>query len=273
MKKNTLKISAFLFLALSAFQANAQQIHTELVDGTVYNLRNVKTNQYLRVTSGPAGTEGSVAEVLTMVDYAEDHHINWTARKSAYIATGETEAIHWNLEAQARGILRMKGTKQTISTSKQGPASDVDKIHQIIYDADAGGFRIHNRTGSQSLTPNDHVDGSLTTVLLADATDNEDVWVFEVSEIEEPTASVNTFGVEAFTISNPINNTLIIKGATSKVSKVNVYSVLGNTVLSKSVNNINGDISLNTSSLSKGLYIIEMTGNNGERFTKKIIKQ
>jgi len=96
--------------------------------------------------------------------------------------------------------------------------------------------------------------------------------VLQFHLIEEAVASVNTFGVEAFSISNPINNTLTIKGATSKVSKVNVYSVLGNRVLSKSVNNINGDISLNTSSLSTGLYIIEMTGNNGERFTKKIIK-
>lgn len=97
--------------------------------------------------------------------------------------------------------------------------------------------------------------------------------VIQFHLVEAAVASVNTFGVEAFSISNPINNTLNIKGATSKVSKVNVYSVLGNTVLSKSLNNINGDISLNTSSLSKGLYIIEMTGNNGERFTKKIIKQ
>jgi len=89
----------------------------------------------------------------------------------------------------------------------------------------------------------------------------------------ETTASVNTFDVEAFTISNPVNNQLTIKGATAKVKELSLYSVLGNKVLSQSVNSNNQDLNLNVSGLSTGLYIVEMTGFNGERFTKKIIKQ
>ena len=52
-----------------------------------------------------------------------------------------------------------------------------------------------------------------------------------------------------------------------------VYSVLGNKVLSKAINNVNGDINLNVSSLATGLYIVEVNGENGQRLTKKIIKQ
>ncbi len=89
----------------------------------------------------------------------------------------------------------------------------------------------------------------------------------------EATASVNTFGLDVFSISNPVNNQLTIKGATSKVNQLSIYSILGNKVMSKSLNNSNGDISVNVSSLSTGLYIVEMTGNEGQRFTKKIIKQ
>ncbi|WP_435414374.1 T9SS type A sorting domain-containing protein [Polaribacter aestuariivivens] len=89
----------------------------------------------------------------------------------------------------------------------------------------------------------------------------------------ENTASVNTFGIDAFSISNPLNNQLVIKGATADVNKVTLYSVLGNKVLSKSISNQNGDISLDVSSLSTGLYIVEMNGVNGERFTKKVVKQ
>lgn len=85
--------------------------------------------------------------------------------------------------------------------------------------------------------------------------------------------SVNTFETNAFTINNPVNNQLTIKGATDKVNKISVFSVLGKRVLSKSINNQNGDINMNLSSLSSGLYIVEMTGNSGERFTKKIIKE
>ncbi len=97
--------------------------------------------------------------------------------------------------------------------------------------------------------------------------------VLQYHLVEEAVASVNTFGIDAFSISNPVKNQLIIKGATSKVSKVALYSILGNTVLSKSVSNANGDISIDVSSLSTGLYIVEMNGANGERLTKKIIKQ
>ncbi|MEN8703280.1 MAG: T9SS type A sorting domain-containing protein, partial [Polaribacter sp.] len=71
----------------------------------------------------------------------------------------------------------------------------------------------------------------------------------------------------------PVSNQLTIKGATSKVSRLNVYSVLGNAVLSKVIDNQNGDISVNVSALSSGLYIVELNGENGERLTKKIIKQ
>ncbi|WP_438977562.1 T9SS type A sorting domain-containing protein [Polaribacter sp.] len=91
--------------------------------------------------------------------------------------------------------------------------------------------------------------------------------------IEEAAASVNTFNTEEFSIANPISNELTIKGSTSEINKVVVYSVLGNQVLSKSINNNNEDININVSSLATGLYIVELNGVSGQRLTKKIIKQ
>ena len=96
--------------------------------------------------------------------------------------------------------------------------------------------------------------------------------VIQFHLVEAATANVNTFATDAFLVSNPVNNQLTIKGATSKVSKVSLYSVLGNKVLSKVVSG-EGDIKLDVNALSTGLYILEMSGNNGERFTKKIVKQ
>lgn len=89
-----------------------------------------------------------------------------------------------------------------------------------------------------------------------------------------PTASVNTFGLDEFFIANPVlNNQLNIKGATSRVKQISVYSLTGTRVLSKTVKSLDGDINLDVNTLSTGLYILDMVGNNGERFTKKIIKQ
>lgn len=94
-----------------------------------------------------------------------------------------------------------------------------------------------------------------------------------VKDVEEETASVNTFGINAFSISNPVSSQLTVRGATSKVNQIDVYSVIGKRVLSQSINGSNGDINVNVSDLSTGLYIVKLTGNNGERFTKKVIKQ
>lgn len=101
-----------------------------------------------------------------------------------------------------------------------------------------------------------------------------DILEFVIQDRELPaTASANTFGVDALSISNPVNNQLTIKGATSKVQELSLYSVLGNKVLSKTVKNVNGNINLDVNSLSTGLYILKVVGVNGERLSKKIIKQ
>ncbi len=261
MKKITLKISAFLFVALSAFQANAQEIHTAIVEGTVYNIRNVKTNQYLRVAGGD---DNATAEVLSTVAYdGTDANLNWS-----FVAVEHEGNPFWNVQGQARGILRMKGTKQVISTAFQGPRADVDKICIVNYDADAGGFRIQNRTATQSLTDQVHENGSLSNVLNADAADSEEVWALEVSEI---VLSANKFDASSVFVSNPVNDKLTVKGIGSSITKLSVYNLLGSKVLTK---NITGESSVNlsVSNLVSGMYIVKLEGANGA-FSKKIIKQ
>lgn len=280
MKKITLKIGVFLLLAMVSFQAQAQEIHSEIVVGTQYNLRNLETDQYLRVhgniaAAGEDATPGSIAEVLSMVDYPEgnDHHINW------HFGTIEYEgASYWECAAQARGILRMKGSGGgygTLSTGYGLGRGNSDKMHTIVYNETEEAFVIHNRTGSTSLVPVvEEGVAVLKNLPNAEITDKSGLWVLEVSEMTEPVASVNTFRLDdAFSVSNPVNNQLTIRGAVSKVQRVSLYSILGSKVLNKSVYNANENIKLDVNSLSTGLYILELSGANGERFTKKIIKQ
>ena len=279
MKKITLKFGVFLLLAMVSFQAQAQEIHTEIVVGVQYNLRNLETDQYLRVTGNIAGpgedpSPGSVQEVLTMVDYPEenDHHINF------HFGTIENGGeMFWECAAQARGILRMKGSGGgygALSTAFQLGRNNTDKMHTITFNETEEAFAIHNKSGSTSLVP---VDEEGVVVLknlpTAEILDNSGLWVLEVSEMTEPVASVNTFRLDAFSVSNPVNNQLTIRGAVSKVQRVSLYSVLGSKVLTKSVYNANENIKLDVNSLSTGLYILEMVGVKGEKFTKKIVKQ
>jgi len=105
-------------------------------------------------------------------------------------------------------------------------------------------------------------------VRFLDAGPNYDYVYFTTNSV----LSTETFDKQSFSVSNPVNDQLNIKGLTSKVKEVSVYSILGNRVLRRKVDTDNA-INLNVSSLSKGVYIVEIKGNEGSRFTQKIIKQ
>lgn len=83
--------------------------------------------------------------------------------------------------------------------------------------------------------------------------------------------STKEFDISSVSITNPVTNDLIIKGLTSDVKGIFIYTILGKKVLSASVNT-QDEINLDISSLSTGLYIVEMKGENS-KFAKKIIKQ
>ncbi|WP_188407847.1 T9SS type A sorting domain-containing protein [Hyunsoonleella pacifica] len=79
------------------------------------------------------------------------------------------------------------------------------------------------------------------------------------------------FDTSSIFISNPVNNEINIKGLTSNVKEVIVYSLLGQKVLTKEVNT-QSSLSLDASALTSGMYLVEMKGDKGS-FTKKIVKQ
>jgi hypothetical protein len=83
--------------------------------------------------------------------------------------------------------------------------------------------------------------------------------------------STANFDTSSIFISNPVKNRLDIKGLTASVSKVSVYTLLGRTVITKDVSG-NSAVSVDVSSLSAGMYIVKLQGENGS-FSKKIVKQ
>ncbi len=85
------------------------------------------------------------------------------------------------------------------------------------------------------------------------------------------TLSADSFDSSSVFVSNPSSNRLNIKGLTSTINKINVYSLLGQPVL---VRELKGERNLNLdiSSLSNGVYVVNFVTENGS-FTKKIVKQ
>jgi len=65
---------------------------------------------------------------------------------------------------------------------------------------------------------------------------------------------------------NPVRNTLSVKGA-SKVTSLQIYNVTGQEVLRSS------EATVNTSSLTKGVYILKVAQENGAISTKRFIKE
>lgn len=95
-------------------------------------------------------------------------------------------------------------------------------------------------------------------------------WVFE-TETGEQVLSNKQFDTSSLSITNPINNNLTIKGLSDNVNEISVFSLLGQKVLTRTVN-AESTLSIDVSGLVSGVYLVKLTGDNGS-FTKKIIKQ
>ncbi|MBU3009817.1 T9SS type A sorting domain-containing protein [Polaribacter vadi] len=69
----------------------------------------------------------------------------------------------------------------------------------------------------------------------------------------------------------PTNNQLQINDVSNKVSKVEIYNLLGKKIISKKITNTVQTI--NTSELSEGIYLVKLSNENNISTTKKIIIQ
>ncbi|WP_296635394.1 T9SS type A sorting domain-containing protein [Polaribacter sp.] len=311
MKKQLLKLTLFAFVMLLSFSTlQAQALWT--TNGTYkISTSGLDTNLYLTIND-QTGTlewaEEKDGDDPTQVWTVQDHRTPASTGLMEIFATipelgnftltttgVEADHPNYTLSVKAGDPLEVEYTAPTggdtpDDTSDDAPAvyfgdySGLDQFQRRKAKVNADGLAdsagANPEDGNNALFIKTPWGGNSRYGIIPTAAgeavqfDGGGIDVIQFHLVEAATASVNTFGVDAFVIINPVsNNQLTIKGATSKVSRLNVYSVLGNTVLSKVIDNQNGDISVNVSALSSGLYIVELNGENGERLTKKIIKQ
>lgn len=78
----------------------------------------------------------------------------------------------------------------------------------------------------------------------------------------------------AVVLNNPVKDVLTISGLNSNVEQVAIYDLLGKQVLTKEIQDLDGAaLNLDLSSLNSGLYIVRLQGDNGNNFSRKIIKE
>jgi hypothetical protein len=84
----------------------------------------------------------------------------------------------------------------------------------------------------------------------------------------------NLILTDAILYPNPFTNeiTIDVSKENIEISKVEVFNIIGISLLSKT-NNLDQKITINTSNLSNGIYLIRLTDTKGEIVVKKMIKE
>lgn len=269
MKKITLKITAFLFLALLSFQTQAQEATPFSGTTGVYKVKVVGEDLFLTInfTNGAFTYEAEKSgdddtQKLVISAHPDGDHFAIT---SVVTQAGALQVVD---VADAGSPLAFLGNAPGAATQEGAPVQQ-DKWN-LGRNGGASWFLESDKTGTgyetlaakrrvQTAEPN-------TPVILGGG----GPVLFEYILLEA-ILSTKSFSADAFTISNPINSQLTIRGAVSKINKVNVYSILGSQVLTRNIDN-QDNININVGSLASGLYIVELVGEN-RSLTKKIIKQ
>lgn len=277
MKKITLKISAFLLLTMFALQVQAQ---TWTEDGK-YTISEPGQNLYMTINT----TTGDL-EWQPVIGTGDDDSQVWTIVTHRYAASGQPGGASF-MELTAN-VLGFDFTMATNAVEADGrnvtliarPGLPIDNT---VDPSDLSGKDQFQRrktnpappVGNNALFIKLPWDGGSRFGIAPTAAG--DPVQFDGGGIDElvftliQSLSTEAFDASSIVIANPVNNRLSVKGLTSKISQVAIYSLLGQEVMSRQLKG-ESSLSLDVSALTSGMYIVNFKGENGS-LTKKILKQ
>ncbi|WP_282135219.1 T9SS type A sorting domain-containing protein [Seonamhaeicola maritimus] len=292
MKKITLKISAFLLLVMFGLQVDAQPIlWTE--DGT-YKIGARGTNFFMTIN----GTTGAL-EWNTELP-GDDPTQVWAIVGHRFAASehdGGNGAGYMEITATIPGVGNFTMATDAVSTDGNNitiiarPGDPIDKTADLTDlsgldqfqrrkakvdangDPDSGGTNPADGNNALFLkTPwSNGARYGVTPTAAGDPVEFNGGGIDVIDYHLVQSLSTKAFNASSIFIANPVKNELSVKGLTSNISQVAIYSLLGQEVLSRK---LNGESSLNLdiSALTSGMYIVDFKGENGS-LTKKIVKQ
>ncbi|MCF7561534.1 T9SS type A sorting domain-containing protein [Sabulilitoribacter multivorans] len=285
MKKITLKISAFLLLALFALQVHAQPCPELWNEPGIYKIStcgvggDVSSELYMTIN----GTTGDLEWAALLP--GDDPTQLWTVTDHRMPAS----AGYVEIWATIPGIgdFTMAVDQSTYDGSGVDPeirltvmpGQPIGDTMDPNYEYDQ--FQRRKATGwtgagNNALFAKPPGQGNLRYSVTPSSAGDQVLFqnggtISPIRFILVSTLSTEAFDASSIFIANPVKNELFVKGLTSNISQVAIYSLLGQEVLSRK---LNGESSLNLdiSGLTSGMYIVDFKGENGS-LTKKIVKQ
>lgn len=253
--KDTMPRGATLDLSSVVEPANSRQrIAWSVINGTgkaTISTMGVLTADTIRGTVIVKATaldgSGVVSEKLIMIDTL------FVALTKIEI-TAPDDSIKTN-----RGTLQMSiGTWEPAYASKKQVTWSVDNVALATINANTGLLR--GAEGAKGIVK-----------VIAVATDGSEVSDTMAITIVGPSDINKEVTRDQFVIyPNPANNVLNIDNVT-EITTIAIYNILGSKVME--INNSNDKITLSTAALSRGVYILYLTGRDGVIYTNRFQKQ
>ncbi len=265
MKKITL---ICLLLAIS-FVGSVQAQDFPFLEGT-YRLRAIANDNYITIPNRNAiPDEERVSLMFAPLDDTNNNQI-FTIRPTADSPVGEEgEPLDYYIEAVTEGQGALVFLEPDVQNTRIAIVADDPEVAG----ADAvwffrDGNKIFNRfrVGTAALR---RVGNNQGTVNVGGG--GGELFAFEPATPLVLSTDSNELSSNDFFVSNPVNNVLEISSNVTKINQVEVYSLLGNKVLTQSTDALSAT-KMNVASLSAGVYILKVDSSKGI-FSTKVIKQ
>jgi hypothetical protein len=229
------------------------------LSSNIYRIRNMSTGKYLK----------SSGSVVIESDYVEgDQSLNW-----GFVETTYNGKDYYNIDSEISGILRASGASNSIphaiiSTGRNPPNSDVDKVWAIHYNVVEKTYRFEVRDQKRYLY---NQDDSLFYNLPAQDTDTRSVWQLELAGSNPLSVSNDVLNSSSIKIyPNPAKDTFtILFKDISNIKNVEIYNTLGKLVYqNKQINDV---LEFKNTSLKTGVYLVRAFSRDNQIFHSKLI--
>ena len=225
--------------------------------GKTYRLKNVETRKYLKVSGS------NVVES----DYVlGEDALNWK-----FVKTSVDGIDYYNIDSEQRGILRATGAGvdyTILSTTKEPPSADVDKVWDVHYSETDNTYRFEARSHERYLYNQN--DGAFYNLKTED-TNSRSKWILEFAN--EAPLTVKGDEIDRYSVNiypNPAkdNFTILFKGLLKVDMKI--YDILGKVVYEKQTSKHSISIE-NNNKFSSGIYMVKIIGDNKKVLSTKLI--
>lgn len=221
----------------------------------IYRLRNVATGKFLTAV-------GNSATATTMTDTGEAPNTHWT-----FVESG----AYFNIDNEANNIDALRAINANpylvVSTAKDSPTTDTDKSWTIHYNDSNDTYRFESRFDGRYLYH--EVNGDVTHKI-AQETDDRSVWE-AISTSESLSVADVKLGSSSIKIyPNPVEDRFVITFDGFRNTKVRINDMLGKVIYQTSTKDDRIELS-KADGFSSGLYIIQVSNENGQTINKKLV--